>query len=132
MEIPAAVRTFLEEPRFCVLATVNPDGTPQQTVMWYTLRGDTIVLNTAQGRVKAANLRHDPRVSICVEEHYTYVTVYGHARLIDDQETAQRDIAELAVRYNGPDQAQSQIEEFRKQVRITIHVPVERLVSSGL
>ena len=132
MEIPAAVRAFLEERRFCVLATVNPDGTPQQTVMWYTLHGDTIMMNTAEGRVKASNLRHDPRVSICVEEGYTYVTVHGRAQLIDDPETAQRDIAELAVRYNGPDKARSQIEEFRKQVRITMLVPVERLISSGL
>ncbi|HET9014874.1 MAG TPA: PPOX class F420-dependent oxidoreductase [Thermomicrobiaceae bacterium] len=132
MEIPAAVRTFLEEPRFGVLATVGRDGTPQQTVMWYALRGDTIVMNTAQGRAKASNLRNDPRVSICVEEGYTYVTAYGRAQLIDDQEVAQRDIADLAIRYHGPDAAQSQIETFRKQIRITILVPIERLVSSGL
>ena len=28
------VRTFLEEPRFAVLATVNTNGSPQQTVVW--------------------------------------------------------------------------------------------------
>ncbi|HUZ01862.1 MAG TPA: PPOX class F420-dependent oxidoreductase [Thermomicrobiaceae bacterium] len=132
MEIPVAVRTFLDERRFGVLATVNPDGTPQQTVMWFTLHGDTIMMNTAQGRVKASNLRNDPRVSICVEDEYTYVTAFGRAELIDDQEVAQRDIAELAVRYNGADRAQSQIAEFRKQTRITILVPIERLISSGL
>jgi predicted pyridoxine 5'-phosphate oxidase superfamily flavin-nucleotide-binding protein len=44
------VRTFLEEARFAVLATVNANGSPQQTVMWYELRGDTIVMNTRRGR----------------------------------------------------------------------------------
>ena len=29
-----------------MLATVNANGSPQQTVMWYELRGDTIVMNT--------------------------------------------------------------------------------------
>ncbi|MGI9253224.1 MAG: pyridoxamine 5'-phosphate oxidase family protein, partial [Thermomicrobiales bacterium] len=30
-----AIRAFLDEPRFAVLATVNADGILQQTVMWY-------------------------------------------------------------------------------------------------
>ena len=33
-------RAFLEEKRFAVLATINQDGTPQLTTMWYELQGD--------------------------------------------------------------------------------------------
>jgi len=50
------VLTFLEEPRFAVLATMNANGSPQQTVMWYEPRGDTIVMNTRRGRKKDRNL----------------------------------------------------------------------------
>lgn len=127
-----AVRAFLSEPRFAVLATVGADGLPQQTVMWYELQGNEIMMNTAEGRVKAGNLRRDPRVSICFEDGYRYVTIAGTAELIDDQEQAQADIAALAVRYHGPEAAQSQIDTFRTQHRITLRVSIEHVVSSGL
>ena len=56
MQLRDDVRAFLEEERFAVLATVNANGSPQQTVMWYELRGDTIVMNTIRGRKKDSNL----------------------------------------------------------------------------
>ncbi|MBF6589385.1 MAG: PPOX class F420-dependent oxidoreductase, partial [Ktedonobacterales bacterium] len=77
MRIPEHVRRFLDEPRFAVLATLSPDGTPQQTVIWYELDGDEIVMNTAEGRIKSGNLRRDPRISLCVEDGYRYVTLTG-------------------------------------------------------
>ena len=48
--LTAAVRHFLETPRFAVIATINEDGSPHQTVVWYLLRGDDIVMNTASCR----------------------------------------------------------------------------------
>ena len=94
-------RAFLAEKRFAVLATINQDGTAQLTTMWYELQGDEIMMNTKVGRAKERNLRRDPRISICVEDGYRYVTVSGTARLIDDQPTAQADIRRLAERYTA-------------------------------
>lgn len=132
LEIPVKVRTFLEAPRFGVLATVGPHGKPQQSVMWYDLVGDTILMNTAEGRVKATNLRGDPRVSLCVPDEYRFVTIYGQAHLIDDQERAQADIAALARRYLGPAEAEASIQAYRQQTRVTILVPIEHVVTHGL
>ena len=43
MTIPDNVREFLlSKHRFPVLATVNPDGTIQQSVMWFDLEGDQV------------------------------------------------------------------------------------------
>lgn len=100
MAIADNVCRFVAEQRFAVLATINADGAPQQTVMWYLLDGDEVVINTAAGRVKDANLRRDPRVSVCIEDGYTYVTLSGQARLVEDQPTAQADIRRLASRYH--------------------------------
>jgi len=125
------IRAFLAEPRFAVLATVNIDGSPQQTVMWYDLEGDLLCMNTAEGRIKVANLRRDPRVSVCIEDGYRYVTLTGRAHLIEEQERAQADIARLAVRYHGYERAQSMLEQFRSQRRITILVPIERASAHG-
>jgi len=54
--LSTAVRAFLQEPRFLILATSNRDGTPQQSVIWYELQGDEIMMNTARGRLKDRNL----------------------------------------------------------------------------
>src|SRR5690349_8636494 len=95
------VRAFLEDRHPAVLATINPDGTPQQTQLWYMLDGDDIMMNTVRGRVKDVNLRRDPRASVCVVSDYPSVTVTGHVTLIDDQATAQADADRLAVRFVG-------------------------------
>ena len=52
VKIDPMVREFLEKRRFAVLATINPDGSVQQTVMWYQLQGDKVMMNTRRGRVK--------------------------------------------------------------------------------
>ncbi|HEX9414330.1 MAG TPA: PPOX class F420-dependent oxidoreductase [Ktedonobacterales bacterium] len=125
------VRAFLAEPRFAVLATANADGSPQQTVMWYELQGDEIMMNTARGRLKDNNLRRDPRISICVDDGYRFVTIAGTARLIEDQETAQADIFGLAVRYHGREQGEKQAQTFRAQTRITIRLSIDRAYVRG-
>ena len=48
-------RTFLEDKRFAVVGSKNPDGSPHLAVMWYLLDGDDIVVNSAQGRLKDRN-----------------------------------------------------------------------------
>ena len=68
------IRDFLNEKRFASLATINSDGAPQQTVMWYELQGDRIMMNTAEGtcesqQLAARSAHFDLRrrwVSLCV------------------------------------------------------------------
>lgn len=122
-------RAFLNEKRFAVLATLNENGTIQQTTMWYLLEGDTIVMNTKAGRVKDRNLRRDPRISLCLENGYHYLTISGKVELIEDQATAQRDIYRLAVRYDGEESADRQMaDQFSQEQRVTIHLTPERVI----
>lgn len=129
MPLDPKIRDFLNEKRFAVLATINPDGSPQQTVMWYELRGDTIVMNTTLSRVKGKNLQRDPRISICIEDGYRFVTISGVAELVDDQKTAQADIRALAIRYHGEEQGDRQAREvFAQQERVSIYLPITRVI----
>ena len=124
------VRALLDEPRFAVVATINRDGTPQQTVLWYYRDGDDIVMNTARGRVKDSNLLRDPRLSFCIEDEYHYVTLTGTVTLIDDQTIAQADIRKLAVRYHGEAEGNAQADnQFVKQQRVTMRMHVDRVVA---
>jgi PPOX class probable F420-dependent enzyme len=132
MKLSDAARSFLEEKRFAVLATINADGTPQQTIIWYELQGDEIMMNTRDGRVKANNLRRDPRASICVEDGYRGVTILGAVQLNADQEIAQADIRRLAVMNHGPEKGAAMADNnFSAQRRLTIRLPIERLVLYG-
>ena len=130
--IPDNVRAFLKERRFASLATVNPDGTPQQTVMWYLLDGDDILMNTAVGRIKHRNLQGNAKISICVEDEYRYVSVAGSAQLDVDQERTHADILRLATRYHGEVEGQAQYDRnFRGAQRASFRLTVERVVHNG-
>ena len=129
-KLSQAARDFLAEPRFAVLATINPDGTPQQTVMWYELRDDTIVMNTSAGRFKDYNVRRDARISVCVEDGYRFITISGRVQLVEDHETTQRDIYALARRYN-PDFKEGDYPVFATQQRVTLVLPIEKLIANG-
>lgn len=119
-------RAFLEEVRFAVVCTLREDGTPHQTVLWYELQGDRIMMNTAVGRVKEKNLERDPRISFCVEDGYKYVTIAGQATLDYDQERAQADIRSLAIRYQGEARVDdTSLDFFRKQKRVTIYMTID-------
>jgi PPOX class probable F420-dependent enzyme len=125
-------RTLLEDRHFAVLATVNEDGTPHLTTMWYLLERyndtDIILMNTKWGRVKERNMRRNPYISVCIEHGYSYVTISGTVELIDDSEMARADICRLAVRYDGMESAMQQMRErFSKEQRVSLHLKCEKV-----
>ncbi|MGH9173741.1 MAG: PPOX class F420-dependent oxidoreductase [Vicinamibacterales bacterium] len=126
-----AARAFLGEPHFAVLGTINPDGMPQQSVMWFELRDDTIMMNTSVGRIKERNLRRDARASICVEDRYRFITIAGRVTLDDDHATSQADIYSLARRYN-PDFKDGDYPGFATQQRVTILISPETIIENGV
>ncbi|MBO0780473.1 MAG: PPOX class F420-dependent oxidoreductase [Ktedonobacteraceae bacterium] len=131
VELSDRVKDFLREKRFPVLATINKDGSPQLSAMWYQLLDDgTIMMNTKAGRVKERNMRRDPRISLCFEEG-GYLTLSGTVELIDDPEVGQRDIYRLALRYDGEEQARKQVEaQFSKERRVTVIMTIEKVIEA--
>lgn len=133
VELTPSIRTFLNETRFAALATINKDGTPQQSTMWYELDGDTILMNTKAGRLKHRNLQRDPRASICVPDGYRWVTISGTVELNDDQSVAQADIRRLAIRYHGQEKGERQSrEKFSQEHRVTVRLQIEKVVSEDV
>ncbi len=128
-----AMRTFLNERRFGVLATVGVTGAPRQTVMWFLLDGEEILFNTALGRRKPEHLAREPRVSLLVEDGYRYVCVSGSVRTITDRETTQADIRRLAARYEGDERAEQQMRSsFSKQERISYRFRITGAIGDGV
>jgi PPOX class probable F420-dependent enzyme len=93
---------LLQEPNFATVATVNPDGSPQLSIVWIDWDGRHVLFNTAVGRVKPRNLERDPRVSVLVidrEDGYHWVAVRGTAELTTYG--ADEHIDKLARKYTG-------------------------------
>ena len=133
MDLPDNIRRFLDDSRrFATLATINPDGTPQQSVIWYEVAGNKIIMNTKHGRKKERNLRRDPRASLCVEDGYRYVALRGETTLVDDPATSQADIERIAIRYSGEAGGRKQMsEQFSREERVTVHFTIASIATQG-
>ncbi len=130
VELSEKARAYLQELHFAVLATINQDGTPQLTTMWYLLEDEgSILMNTKVGRAKERNMRRDPRISICIEDGCDFLTINGTVEMIDDPEIAQNDIYRLSRRYHGEAKARRQMEEqFSKETRVSLRLKPESII----
>ena len=128
--LPEAARTFLTAPHFATIATLDPDGTPRQAVVWFTLDGDDLIINSAVGRRWPSNLVRDPRVAISVTDRldgYRWIGLSGSVAVIRDQATAQADIAAMARRYHADDPPRAEaliLDRFQAQERISFRLTI--------
>lgn len=124
--LPDHVRRFLAEPRYAAVATIDADGAPRQAVVWFLFDGDTIVVNSREGRRWPTNLRRDPRVSIAITDHAQewWIGLTGTVEVVDDQAQAQADIAAMARRYHGAESAEAKdaIAVFLTQRRVSFRL----------
>ena len=84
----ANAERFLRGRHIGVLTTINPDGSPLETPVWYHCDDGVIYVRTNSRSAKVRNVRRDPRVSLCVQEErppYKGVTVRGTACVEPDR-----------------------------------------------
>src|ERR1700761_3850310 len=85
-----AARQILGAPHLAVLATTNPDGSAQLSVIFVKPDGDDVLFSTIEGRRKSANLARDPRVTLLLHRFdatatdSAYATLRGSAEITDD------------------------------------------------
>eukprot|EP00450_Noctiluca_scintillans_P006793 CAMPEP_0194508794 /NCGR_PEP_ID=MMETSP0253-20130528/39120_1 /TAXON_ID=2966 /ORGANISM="Noctiluca scintillans" /LENGTH=174 /DNA_ID=CAMNT_0039351865 /DNA_START=24 /DNA_END=548 /DNA_ORIENTATION=- len=95
------------------LATLKADGSPELSVMFFTLNRDIpAVLFASANNEKVANIRADPRVSVLLNGYEltgVAVTLYGTASVVDpaDRPSLQRSMSKAlpagASAFEGPD-----------------------------
>ncbi len=123
--IPDDVRAMLKEPIFFHVATSNPDGSPQLSVVWADLDGDLIRFSTAEGRAKPRNLRRDPRIALSFtapDNDYRNIVIYGRA--VEIEQRGMDLIDHMARKYLGIDKYQW---HHPGQVRVDIAMAVDRV-----
>lgn len=108
---PEEVRAFLlEKTRTGKLATVREDGRPHVVPIWFVLDGEDIIFTTWHTTVKAANLRHNPNIALCVDDDqppFAFVLIEGTARFEENTDDLFTWTQRIAARYMGEELAEA-------------------------
>ncbi|GAA2137424.1 PPOX class F420-dependent oxidoreductase [Kitasatospora kazusensis] len=113
-------KALLDGKSFAVVVTLQPDGSPQASVVWAKRDGDDVLFSTVEGRRKHLNLLKDPRVTVLVnppDSPYTYFEVRGEAAMT--REGGRELIDELSRKYLGKDYENDGPDDTRVVVRVT-------------
>lgn len=131
----AEARAFLlDRPRTAKLATVRADGRPHVAPVWFDLDGETIVFTTWHATVKAANIRHDPRVCLCVDDDrppFSFVIIEGTATFVDDLDALRIWATRIAGRYMGEKLAASYGQRNGVPGELLVRVTPTRIVAQA-
>jgi PPOX class probable F420-dependent enzyme len=127
ISLSEAARKILDGRNPAVLATINPDGSPQTSVVWVGRDGDDLLISTAAGRRKVRNIAREPRVSLTAydkDDPQQYVEIRGLAAVSEDP--GRQLAVSLAERYEGPGAGQEYLELPPEVVRVVIRITALR------
>jgi len=116
-----ATLKLLDGKNYAVLATVNPDGSPQSSVIWVGRDGGDVLFSTVEGRVKHRNMVRDPRVSISVidwADPENYIELRGRVSMTPD--VGRQLDTQLSWKYDGKDPGEDRPGAVRVAVRLVV------------
>ena len=127
---------FVEERKSLQVATLNRDGTPHLTTLWFAVVDGEITFETFSKSQKIVNLRRDPRIAVLLEAGSDYselrgVSINGTALLHSDPEVVHR-YAFAVMRRNQPDLPEDTLEAVARDMstkRTVVVVKPEKIVT---
>lgn len=126
--LPEQARAWFDAPEFATLATIEPDGRPQLSVVWISRDGDDLLVSTVAGRRKHRNLERDPRCTVLLfpkDAPYSYVEVRGTASMT--LEGGRELIDEHARQYAGVDRYTG--DDGTDNVRVVVRIAPDKVVT---
>jgi PPOX class probable F420-dependent enzyme len=125
------VRALLEPANYAVISTLSDDGSITSAVVWVSLEGDELAVNSARGRRWPTNLERDPHVTLVVyppDNPYEYVEIRGTAT--GSRDDADDHIDRLAKKYLGVDEYPARRPD-EERIKYTIEPAVVRYQKQG-
>ena len=132
----AEIERFIEERKSLQVATLNADGSPHLTTLWFAVVDGDIVFETFTKSQKVVNLRRDPRIAVLLEDGTRYdqlrgVSINGRAELHTDPERV-HPYALAVMRRNQPEIPEEKLDEVAQVMaakRTAVVVKPEKIVS---
>ena len=137
----AEVARFLMQGTFTwKLATIKKDGSPHVVPIWFVVengkgrgKAGNIILTTGDTSVKANNIQHDGRVSICIDDQkppFSFVTIHGTAKIYPYK---QKEVLEwatkIAERYVGKKNAKTYGEVNSGEGAVLVRIKPTRIIA---
>ncbi len=127
-----SVRALLDDVNPAVLATIQPDGSPQTSVVWVGRDGDDLLISSQAGRRKIKNIEADPRVSLTVHHRLdplVYAEIRGTATVTEDHGRVLA--VALAESYEGDGAGQEYLELPPEQVRVVVRITPTKVLGTA-
>jgi PPOX class probable F420-dependent enzyme len=125
-----------DPPRTAKLAVVRADGSPQVAPVWVDLEqtpnGPEIVFTTGAATVKGRAIAREPRVSLCWDDEtppFSFLTINGVARVVDDPGVVREWAGRLGARYMGADRAEEYAQRNGVPGEVLVRVRPEKVVA---
>jgi PPOX class probable F420-dependent enzyme len=67
MKLDDSLRSLLQERRIAAFSTLEPDGSPHLTAVWFALEGEDLLVASSSRTRKVRNVAARPRVALMVE-----------------------------------------------------------------
>jgi PPOX class probable F420-dependent enzyme len=103
--IPETHSDLLESTALAHVATVGPDGEPQNNPVWFGWDGNNVLFSQTRSRQKLRNLSRDPRVALSIVDPanpYRYLEIIGVVDRVDGDPNLDF-INSMAKKYMGVD-----------------------------
>lgn len=85
--IPEGYRDLMETTALVHVATIGPDGGPQNNPVWFDWDGEHVLFSQTKARQKYRNLGRDPRIALSMvdpENPYRYLEIRGEVARVEE------------------------------------------------
>ena len=103
--IPKTHQDLLESTALAHVATIGPQGEPQNNPVWFGWDGTHLLFSQTKGRQKYHNLQRDPRIALSIvdpQNPFRYLEIRGVVTAIND-DVDNAFINSMAKKYAGRD-----------------------------
>ena len=133
---PEEMEIFIEGQKSLQVATINQDGTPHLSTLWFAVVDGEFVFETYTKSQKIKNLERDNRIALLLEDGVEYdklrgVAINGRAELHTDPAVVHRLALEVMDR-NNPDinrEMLSKAAESMALKRTAVVVKADKIIS---
>lgn len=105
MAIPEKYADLLESNALVHIATIGPNGEPQNNPVWFGWDGQHVLISQTKGRQKFRNVQRNPRVALSIVDPtnpYRYLEIRGSVVRVDE-DPDRAFINSMAKKYIGQD-----------------------------
>jgi PPOX class probable F420-dependent enzyme len=122
-----SAKVLFDSAEYVTLATIEPTGQPQLSIVWVTRDGDDLLMSTIEGTRKHRNLQRDPRATVLLspkDAPWIYVEVRGPVTVTG---AGGRDLIEALSRKYTDDERYT-YDEGTDHVRLVLRITPTRVV----